>query len=202
VQGLGQNVFYILDLAGAGMARESFEDSSDDAFGTNRVVFIEGFLDVVKKIFSVPFLARLPLKIPTLVVKAANEHRQLSTQLDSFLDGKPVSERVKHRSERVVGLLRAILPIQLFHDFVQPNVGFLNRTFEDVRAAFVTQRSSHQSIAAIRTSLHNSLLQTLTVQVHVQFQCPYTARLMPRRVARTSGLFFKAEKNLDVSSQN
>ena len=63
----------LVDLALAGVARESLEHRACDTLGLAGEVIFELFLDMRQKIFFVPLFARFPLERPTFIVEAPPE---------------------------------------------------------------------------------------------------------------------------------
>src|SRR6266498_2987450 len=61
---------------------------------------------------------------------------------------------MKHRAQREVSFVRVFVPIQLGHDVVQPNLGFLQRTVKDVMAGLSPRFTSYEFVAIAWSGFH------------------------------------------------
>jgi hypothetical protein len=78
-----------------------------------------------------PLPHRLVGGIPALVVEAADEHRELGSELGDFLDREAVAERMQRGSQRQVASV-PVVPAQLLPELVEPGVGLMNRRVEGI----------------------------------------------------------------------
>ena len=86
--------------------------------------------EVLHRVQQERHLLALPLRLargaPAFVVQAADQHRQLRTELHHLVDGQPIAQRVQHALERQVGRVLAA-PSEVRLDLVEPDVGLLQR---------------------------------------------------------------------------
>src|SRR6266540_2981671 len=63
---------------------------------------------------------------------------------------------MKYRAQREISFVRVFVPIQLGHDVVQPNLGFLQRTVKDVMAGLSPRFTSYEFVAIAWSGFHVS----------------------------------------------
>jgi ribose-phosphate pyrophosphokinase len=66
---------------------------------------------------------------PALVIKTAQQHRQLCCKVDGILGAKPITQGMQGSSERQVSKM-PIVRMQMVHHGLEPANGFLNRGVE------------------------------------------------------------------------
>jgi hypothetical protein len=108
-------MFNVFDFTGAGMPGEHLENGANHLLRVHPYVVAKGPSYVIQKLFLVPLLDWLSGKLPSLVVKAANQHGQLGAELHRFFHSQPIAEGMKNRSQSEVRFLGIPSPVKLVH---------------------------------------------------------------------------------------
>jgi hypothetical protein len=89
-------------------------------------------VDLGEEFFTRPDLLRLSGGVPSFVVDAAHEHRELVAQLSGLVDRQPIAEAMQHRAQR---LIRAV-PVRTQHlrNLLEPCIGLVKRLVEHFEA--------------------------------------------------------------------
>src|SRR3989442_7484517 len=90
----GQDMLDVFDLSFGDPPFEHREDGAGDGFGIDALAASELLCDPTEELLLTALSNRFSGRIPGVVVKAADEHRELCSELCDFLDRHPVAECV------------------------------------------------------------------------------------------------------------
>ena len=88
--------------------------------------------DVMGKFFDVAVFCRCSRYAPAFIIKAAYQHWKLSAEMNGYLRGQPVTQRMQHRPQCNVGIVA--IKLELLSNGLEPDVGLLNGVVEDREA--------------------------------------------------------------------
>ena len=102
--------------------------------GVERRVSRQVGVDVVEIVLRMPLVCRIG-QAPSFVVRPAEKHRKLSSEMNGILGSDTIAQRVKTCAQRGKSA-PAIIRIELLHHELQPMIGFLQRRIEHLEARF------------------------------------------------------------------
>src|ERR1700704_3796076 len=95
--------------------------------------------DHSEELFTRAYLLRFSGRMPCLVIDAADQHRELVTELGCLVDDQAIPQAVKHRAQDVISAVP--LEPQLVADFLEPCICLVNGFVEHFEAGHAHGRT-------------------------------------------------------------
>src|ERR671912_255821 len=143
----------MLDLPLRDVERDNAEYGPDRIFGIDRARVGQPLRDFGDEFLAIAALGRHLRRFELVVINAANQQRQLSSQVRRKIDAQPVTELVQDGRQRLPGDL--LVRPEIRHDLLEPHMGgfqCLVEDFEAVRAHGLSPSTRLVRYAAWRTN--------------------------------------------------